>query len=114
MLSEYEKTVAVWRIAKNQTGLKHSKIIPGQVKEALLDPKAWLLFLMAICYGLLNCGVANFLSAIIKGFGLTPLRTSLLQTPGGAFEVVFVILFGYLSQLPNMLGISIIRKLTAL
>lgn len=108
MLTEYERVVAVWRISRNQTGLKQPKIVPAQIKEALLDPRQWLLYLMAICYGILNGGVANFLAAIIKGFGYSPLRTSLLQTPVGALELVMVIAFGYLSKLPNMLGATII------
>ncbi|CAK7568367.1 MAG: hypothetical protein SEPTF4163_006355 [Sporothrix epigloea] len=108
MLTEYEKVVAVWRISQNQTGLKHNEIVPGQIKEALLDPKSWLLFLMAICLGILNGGTTNFLSAIIAGFGYSPLKTSLLQTPVGAFELVMVILLGYLSKVRNFLGMTII------
>ena len=91
MLSEYERVVAVWRISRNQTGLKQPKIVPSQIKEALLDPRQLLLYLMAACYGILNGGVANFLAAIIKGFGYSALRTSLLQTPVGAFQLVMVI-----------------------
>ncbi|KAL4867609.1 hypothetical protein BDV12DRAFT_186539 [Aspergillus spectabilis] len=108
MLTEYERVVAVWRISHNQTGLKQPKIVPAQIKEALTDPKQWLLYLMAIVYGILNGGVANFLAAIIKGFGYSPLRTSLLQTPVGGIQVVMVIAFGYLSKLPNMLGATIV------
>lgn len=108
MLSEYERVVAVWRISRNQTGLKHSKIVPGQIVEALTDPKSWLLYLMAICYGFLNGGVANFMSSIIEGFGYDALRTSLMQMPVGAFELVMVIVFGFVSRLPNMIGITII------
>lgn len=110
MLTEYEKVVAVWRISQNQTGLKHNEIVPGQIKEALLDPKSWLLFLMAICLGILNGGTTNFLSAIIAGFGYSPLKTSLLQTPVGAFELVMVILLGYLSKVRNFLGMTIISE----
>jgi hypothetical protein len=108
MLTEYERVVAIWRISHNQTGLKQPQIVPSQIKEALLDPRQWLLYLMAICYGILNGGVANFLAAIIKGFGYSPLRTSLLQTPVGGIQVVMVIAFGYLSKMPNMLGATIV------
>ncbi|KAL4806812.1 major facilitator superfamily domain-containing protein [Aspergillus unguis] len=108
MLSEYERIVAVWRISRNQTGLKRPRIVPAQIKEALTDHRQWLLYLMALCYGILNGGVANFLAAIIKGFGYDPLRTSLLQTPVGAFELVMVIAFGYLSRIPNMLGATVV------
>ena len=108
MLTEYERIVAVWRVSKNQIGLKHSKVVPSQIIEALLEPKAWLLYLAAICYGILNGGVANFLSAIIEGFGYSALKTSLLQTPGGAFELTCVIVLGYISTLPNMIGVTIL------
>ncbi|CAI7598921.1 unnamed protein product [Penicillium glandicola] len=108
MLTEYERVVAVWRISRNQTGLKEPKIVPAQIREALVDPRQWLLYLMAICYGILNGGVANFLAAIIKGFGYSALRTSMLQTPVGALELVMVIAFGYLSKVRNMLGATIV------
>ncbi|KAJ9137934.1 MFS general substrate transporter [Pleurostoma richardsiae] len=108
MLTEYERVVAVWRVSKNQIGLKHAEIKPAQIKEALLDGKCYLIYLTGIAFGILNGGVANFLSAIIKGFGFDALKTSLLQTPGGAFEVVGCIVLGYLSQMPNMVGVTII------
>lgn len=112
MLTEYERVVAVWRVSKNQTGVKDPKIMPHQIKEALLDSKTYILLLMAACYGILNGGVANFISSLIKGFGFDALRTSLLQTPGGAFELVMCIAFGYLSTNKNTLGLTIIRMWT--
>lgn len=108
MLSEYERVVAVWRISRNQTGVKHKKFMAYQVREALLDPKTYLLLLMAACYGILNGGVANFLSTLIKGLGFDALQTSLLQTPGGAFEVVTCIGFGYLATVKNWVGVTIV------
>ncbi|PVH82427.1 MFS general substrate transporter [Cadophora sp. DSE1049] len=107
-LTEYERIVAVWRVSRNQTGVKDPKIMPHQIKEAFLDGKTYLLLLMAACYGILNGGVANFISSIIKGFGYSALKTSLLQTPGGAFEIVMCIAFGYLSTYKNTLGLTII------
>lgn len=111
MLTPYERVVAVWRISKNQTGVKHPKILTYQIKEACLDVKTYLLLLQAACLGILNGGVANFASALIKGFGFDALKTSLLQTPGGALELIFVIVFGYVAMNKNMLGATIIRRL---
>jgi len=108
MLTEYERVVAVWRVSKNKTGVKGSRIQSYQIKEALLDVKTWVLLIAAACIGILNGGVTSFASALIKGFGFDPLKTTLLQTPGGAIELVFVIVFGYLATVKNMLGATII------
>lgn len=104
MLTEYERLVAVWRVSENQMGLKDATIRPYQMREALLDGKCYLLWLMGIALGILNGSITNFMSAIIKGFNFDALRASLLQAPGGAFEVCFSIAMGYMSQLPHMVG----------
>ncbi|OTA59562.1 MFS general substrate transporter [Hypoxylon sp. EC38] len=108
MLTEYERVVAVWRVSNNQIGLKDATIRPYQIKEALFDGKCYLLWMTAIALGILNGAVTNFMSAIIKGFNFDALRASLLQAPGGGFEVVGCLLLGWISQLPNMVGVSII------
>ncbi|KPI34296.1 putative transporter [Cyphellophora attinorum] len=108
MLSDYEKIVAVWRISKNKVGLKHKEMRWYQVREAATDPRVWLIWLMGAAVGVLNGGVVNFASALIKGFGFNALQASLIQTPGGAFEIIGCIIFGYLSTLRGWLGISII------
>lgn len=108
MLTEYERVVAVWRVSNNQIGLKDATIRPYQIKEALLDSKCYLLWMVAIGLGILNSTITNFMSAIIKGFNFDSLRASLLQAPGGAFEVVGCLLLGWVSQLPNMVGATII------
>lgn len=108
MFSEYERVVAVWRIRTNKTGVQHSKMLPHQLKEASLDPKSYILLLMAACYGMLNGCVSNFASELVKGFGFSGLQANLLQTPAGAVQIVTNIGFGLLATLPNMLGVSII------
>lgn len=107
-LSSYEKVVAVWRVSSNRIGLKNHQFKWYQVREALIDPRSWLVWLMGAAVGILNGGVANFTSALIKGFGFDALRASLMQTPGGAFEIVGCILFGYLSRFNGMLCPAII------
>jgi len=113
MLTEYERVVAVWRVSKNQMGIKQPKINRAQIKEALLDGRTYLLLAMGACTGILNGSVANFASSLIKGFGFDALRTSLLQTPGGVFEVIGCVFFGWLSTKKNLLGFSIIGMLPA-
>ncbi|EXJ65068.1 hypothetical protein A1O7_01408 [Cladophialophora yegresii CBS 114405] len=108
ILTEYERMVAVWRVSKNQMGIKHYTLVPAQIKEAAIDPKTWLVLLMGACTGILNGAVANFASAIIKGFGFDALRTTLLQTPGGAFELFGCMFFGWVATKPNFLGATII------
>jgi hypothetical protein len=108
MLTEHERMVAVWRVSKNQMGIKHHKIVWSQVREAFVDPKTYLVLLMGACTGILNGAVANFASAIIKGFGFSALRTTLLQTPGGAFEIIACQGLGFLATRHNMLGVTII------
>ncbi|EEP78541.1 predicted protein [Uncinocarpus reesii 1704] len=108
MLTEYERIVAVWRIRRNKTGIQHPEFLVYQVKEALTDVKTYLCLLMGLCYGALNGGVTNFLSALIKGFGFSGLEASLLQTPSGGIQFVTGIVFGYISTIHNFLGITII------
>lgn len=108
MLNDYEKVVAVWRISRYRIGLKANEFKRYQVVEAFLDPKVWVVWLMGAAVGILNGGVANFTSALIKGFGCDALRASLMQTPGGAFEIVGCILLGYLSSFEGWLMPSIL------
>jgi hypothetical protein len=110
MLTEYERIVAVWRISKNKTGIKHAKLLPYQMKEALFDPKTHLVLGVAAALGILNGSVTTFMSALIKGFGFDPLMTSLLQMPGGAFQVVWCFTFGYVGTQKNLMGFSLISK----
>ncbi|BDD61440.1 hypothetical protein MAP00_006484 [Monascus purpureus] len=111
ILTDYERIVAVWRISKNRTGVQHPRFLMYQVKEALLDPKTYLMLLMGISYGILNGSVTNFMSALIKGFGFSPIRSTLLQMPGGAVEVVSCIILGYISTFKNMTGVTMICTL---
>ncbi|CAL5873860.1 uncharacterized protein PFLUO_LOCUS8143 [Penicillium psychrofluorescens] len=106
MFSEYERIVAVWRIRNNRTGVQNSTFLSHQLKEASIDPKSYILLLMAAAYGILNGCVTNFASELIEGFGFSGLQANLLQTPGGAFQIFTNIGFGFLATLPNMLGVS--------
>ncbi|KAI2621964.1 MFS general substrate transporter [Hypomontagnella submonticulosa] len=108
MLTEYERVVAVWRVSNNQIGIKDGTIRPYQIKEAVLDGKCYLIWMVGIGLGILNGAVTTFMTAIIKGFDFDDLRATLLQAPGGAVQVVSCLFLGWVSQLPNMVGGAII------
>ena len=101
-LSKEETVLAVERIRANRTGItnRHFKIY--QLKEALLDPKSYFFFFL----GFLNCipagGVQNFGNLILASFGFTAFDTTLLSMPGGAWQVICLVGFGwYASTVPN-------------
>lgn len=66
----------------------------SQIKEALVDPKTWFIFLFGLSTQVVNGAASNFGSLIIKGFGFSSLKTTLLQIPYG-----FIILFANVSAM---------------
>jgi hypothetical protein len=100
--------VAVWRIAQNRTGVQHGKILPYQIKEALLEPRVWLLAIQQLALGIANGGMTNFFSALLTGFGWSSRKAVLYQFPGGAFQLVMTIVAGTVSsKVPNSTIITI-------
>ena len=49
-----------------------------QAREALLDPKNWLLVLMTLCTHMVNGGVSGFGTIIVRSFGYSPLKSVLM------------------------------------
>jgi hypothetical protein len=100
----------VWRISKNKTGVKSTTFKLDQVKEAILDEKTWLLVATSAMYGILNGGVVNFKSSLLRGFGFTGTEANLMQLPSGGVQIVGCALFGYLARFKNMKGAAIMCK----
>lgn len=101
--------MAVWRVSGNKTGIKHEKVLWYQIREIALDGKIYLVALVAACLGILNGSVANFLSALLAGFGYDSLHVVLYQLPGGAMQFVVTITVGlFNSMVPGFLCVSII------
>lgn len=111
LFSEYERAVLVWRVSKDRRGVKSPKLKFSQVKEALIDPKTWLISLSSAAFGILNGGVVNFKSALIAGFGFTGQQANLLGMPSGAIQIAACVSFGILARQKNMKGTAIICKL---
>ncbi|KAL0258206.1 hypothetical protein SLS55_007379 [Diplodia seriata] len=93
-LTHKEKVVAVHRIAENMMGVKNKHFSPRQALEATYDVKVWCLVLIGAACGIINGGVSNFASSLIKGFGFSGIYATLLQLPTGAIEFVVVPLVG--------------------
>ncbi|KAL5358626.1 major facilitator superfamily domain-containing protein [Aspergillus floccosus] len=120
-----EKILLIGRGKQNQTGILNRKIKWYQIREALVDPQIWLLFLFTLLNETINGGVANFGKLIIKGLVSSPLLTTALGIPQGAFQVFFVLSGGYLSSrfknartiimviylCPTIIGISLLWQL---
>jgi ACS family allantoate permease-like MFS transporter len=97
-LSKDDRRLAVERVRINQQGIgnKHFKLY--QLKEALLDPLTWAFAFYACVADIPNGGISNFFSQLIVSFGYTPEQSLLYGTPGGAVEVVALIVCGYLGD----------------
>lgn len=97
-LSEEEKLVCVWRIAGNQTGIKHGKFLKYQAYEALCDVRVWCLVVQQFCIGMLNGALTNYFSAFLRGFGWSSVDAVKYQLPIGGVQIVATVIAGYLAS----------------
>ncbi|KAF9640702.1 MFS allantoate transporter [Lasiodiplodia theobromae] len=91
VLSLKQRKMAVERLRENQTGVENKQFKLYQMVEAVTDVKVFLFFMIALLQAMVNGGITNFGTLIVKGFGYSTLGTNLLQIPYGAF-ISFVIL----------------------
>lgn len=105
-LTDRERKLAIDRIKSNNTGIENKTFKTHQFLEAILDLKTWLLFLFAVASNSPNGGlttvsrirtalrvgqlanIAQFQGLIIKGMGFSTLKTTLIQMPSGAVQLV--------------------------
>ena len=114
-LTKRERRLAVERVRVNQQGIgnKHFKLY--QLKEALTDPLTWAFVFYAAAADVPNGGISNYFSQLIVAFGYTPEESLLYGTPGGAVEVVFLIVCGCLGdRLRQRILVSLTGVLTAM
>ncbi|CAG7972192.1 unnamed protein product [Penicillium salamii] len=112
-LKKEDRVLAIARVRVNQQGIgnKHFKLY--QVKEALLDPMTWAFFFYAIIADIPNGGISNFFSQLIKGFGYSEEQSLILGVPGGAVEVVALLLNGYIGHITNQRVLTSLGGLVA-
>ena len=86
-----------------------------QLREALLDPLTWAIVFYALVADIPNGGITNFFSLLIQGFGYTAEQALLYGTPGGAIEVVTLVVGGYLGdRLGNRILVGTFGLVTAI
>lgn len=93
-LTHHQRVVAVRRVAENMIGVKTRQIKLRQAVENLYDIKVLCCAGIGIACGVINGGVSNFASSLIKGYGFSGLYATLLQLPTGAIEAVIVPICG--------------------
>ena len=114
-LSKTDRVLAVARVRGNQQGIGNKHFKSYQLKEALTDPLTWAFVFYALVADIPNGGISNFFSQLIVSFGYTPEQSLLYGTPGGAVEVVFLIVSGWLGdKLRRRLLVSLVGLSTAL
>ncbi|KXT05015.1 hypothetical protein AC578_10337 [Pseudocercospora eumusae] len=103
-LSQREKRIAVERMRNDQTGVENKHFKWYQVREAFLDPKLYLFFLLGMVCNIPNGGISNFGTIIIKGFGFSTLVTTLMQIPYGFIIAVSILVCVYLNDYMSRKG----------
>jgi hypothetical protein len=120
-----ERIVAVWRVSSNRTGVKNTRFLWYQAREAGTDIKMYIFAAHAVSMGIISSSTSNFFSAIIAGFGFDSLKVLLYQLPIGAIQftatvlgglitskvpntIIFVLIIGLLPSLGGMIGIATI------
>ncbi|KAI0097112.1 MFS general substrate transporter [Daldinia grandis] len=102
-LDENQRVIAVERVARNRQGVKNHHFKTYQMWQCLLDPKTWILFVMAIAAQIPNAAQSSFTSIILETFGFDVLQTQYLQIPGNLVQFFSLLLSGWISsRFPNM------------
>ncbi|TPX12509.1 uncharacterized protein E0L32_000686 [Thyridium curvatum] len=96
--TETEKLQAIERLRANQTGTGSRDFKWGQAFEALIEPKSWLFIGMALCLNVTAAVTNTFGPLIIGGFGFDSARTSLLNIPFGAVQLLVIFPASYLAH----------------
>ncbi|KAJ5260518.1 MFS allantoate transporter [Penicillium angulare] len=71
LLTVDQRKLAVERLRENQTGIENRNFKRYQLIEAFTDVKVLCFFLIALLQAIVNGGITNFGTLIVKGFGYT-------------------------------------------
>ncbi|KAL2820720.1 major facilitator superfamily domain-containing protein [Aspergillus granulosus] len=96
-LTHRQRIIAVQRVSENMIGVKTKQFKFRQALELTYDIKVHCILFIGVACGIINGGVSNFASSLIKGYGFSGIYATLLQLPTGAIEVVVVPICGLIS-----------------
>ncbi|WKT43884.1 Major facilitator superfamily [Fusarium oxysporum f. sp. vasinfectum] len=97
-LTKKNQLLCIQRIKVNQQGIGNRHWKKHQALEAITDPLTWAFVLYALFAMIPNGGMTNFFSPLISSFGYAPEQALLYGAPGGAVQIVTVVLSGYLGD----------------
>lgn len=98
-LTSDERLVAVERLRRGQGGVTNKQTFKlAQIKEAIADPKVWLVALTMASGYTVNGAVSGFGPLIVSTFGYTSLESILFQFPLGFICAVGIPFVGWLSS----------------
>ncbi|CAJ2502856.1 Uu.00g102500.m01.CDS01 [Anthostomella pinea] len=97
-LTPRERVLAVERIRVNQQGVGNKHFKWYQAREALTDPMIWAFVLYSAFCSIPNGGMSNYFSQLIVSFGFTNNQSLLLGAPGGAVQIITLLVCGHLGD----------------
>lgn len=84
-----EKEVMALRMAADREGGDKTNFSMAQLKETLLDPKAWFVFWFGVLVTM-QSPVLTFASLVIKSLGADKFQTILYTAPSGAVQILLL------------------------
>ncbi|OTA59274.1 major facilitator superfamily transporter allantoate [Hypoxylon sp. EC38] len=97
-LSEHDRALAIERVRENRTGVENHVWKWSQFKECMLDVQCWLLVATFFLDDIPAGGVGSFGSIVVKGFGYSPLYSTLLLVPLGVIQAICILFGGFMTK----------------
>ncbi|TKA21723.1 hypothetical protein B0A50_08659 [Salinomyces thailandicus] len=95
-MNDRQKYICLQRIRGNNTGVEEKDHVKWyQVRECLIDPRTWLLFVFSIAQNIPNGGLITFSAIIVSGLGFSTLNTTLLGIPTGIIATLWAWLMAW-------------------
>jgi hypothetical protein len=88
-LNAREKEILSLRMAKDRDGGDKTSFSISQLKETLMDPKAWMVFWFGVLVTM-QSPVLTFASLMIQTIGYSKLDTMLYTAPSGAVQIALL------------------------